>query len=396
MIILVTFPTPPSVSTTYHRKMSVFSPRHTVSTPPVEESGARGWSGVEALSTKRVVHRSSTVGRRFRQGRGMRTTPSSPADDFEWLLFEQDGVFTTAQVGPLMTHGRIRGHLARRRWRRLCRGVLLAGDGTLRREQQLWTAVLVAGHGAHLAGQTAVESAVLVAGHGAHLAGRTAVEREGGRDEPIHVVVPSNRGTSGRLRRLPSDMPIVHVHRTAVLPDHHREVASPPRTSIARAVVDGAAWAGSETEARDLIGDACREGRVTVAELLEVLEWFPTLHRRRLIATTIADIDGGAGALAEADLTKLCRRYRLPLPDVQSRRTDGAGRCRHLDARWRHGRLVVEVDGSHRVEGTSGNRIGAAGDRVLRVPSWLLRAQPAAVADRIRQALRDAEHATAR
>ena len=47
MINKVRYPTPPQPPTTYHPKMSYFSARNTLSTPPGEESGAPKWSELE-------------------------------------------------------------------------------------------------------------------------------------------------------------------------------------------------------------------------------------------------------------------------------------------------------------------------------------------------------------
>ena len=179
-----------------------------------------------------------------------------------------------------------------------------------------------------------------------------------------------------------------------MLPECHRQVGRPPRTSVARAVIDGAGWASSEAAARDLIARSCQQGRTTTGELREVLDWFPAIRRRRLITTTIADVEGGATALSEIDFIKLCRRHRLPRPDLQRLCTDDAGRNRFVDAHWTSAGLLVEVDGGHHrdVEHWAAdmlrqNQIWIAGDRILRFPAWLIRSDPAAVAAQIRQAL---------
>ncbi len=45
----------------------------------------------------------------------------------------------------LLRHALVRGHLRQGRWRRICRGVLLTGNGDLTSAQQRWVAVLVGG-----------------------------------------------------------------------------------------------------------------------------------------------------------------------------------------------------------------------------------------------------------
>ena len=304
--------------------------------------------------------------------------PAPDAGELEWLLFEQAGVLTTAQASGLLGAGVVRGRLGRGVWRRICRGVLLTSNGGLTHDQQLWAAVLLAGRDAHLAGVTAA------------VAGGV----NGLRSEAIQVLVPADRSVSARVPLLPSDMPAVRLRRTTVLPAEHRHAGRPPRTTIARSIVDAAAWARTDNEARLVLAAACQQRRVMPSQVLQVLAGMPTVRRRRLLRTTLADIAGGAQALAEIDLLALCRRLRLPVPDQQVRRVDGDGRNRYLDAYWKRWRLHVEIDGAHHMPAEHWaadmlrqNELWIAGDRVLRFPAWLLRERPAEVAHQIHTAL---------
>ncbi|HEU4349076.1 MAG TPA: DUF559 domain-containing protein [Actinoplanes sp.] len=306
--------------------------------------------------------------------------PGRDAGEWEWLLFEQSGVVTSAQACRLLGRGVVRSRIMQHRWRRICRNLLLTENGRLRREQQLWVAVLAAGRGARLAGTTAAtESGVC-----------------GLRPEPLHVIVPAQRGTSTLVGCLPPDMPRVSIHRTAILPPAHRQVGRPPRTTAARAVVDAAAWARTDSEARTVIAAACQQRRVAPAELRDVLQVLIRVPRRDLISTTLADVEGGAEALSELDFLGLCRRYRLPEPELQRRRTDADGRNRYLDAYWRASRLLVEIDGAHHMDVRHWsadmlrqNAIWTRGDRILRFPAWLVRTRPSDVATQILTALSD-------
>ncbi len=310
----------------------------------------------------------------------MRTRlPAEDADALEWLTFEQAGVVTTAQASRLLTEGTVRGHVRSGRWRSICRGILLTGNGRLTRDQQLWVAVLAAGPGAVLAGVTAAaESGV-----------------RGLRPAPLHVLVPATRRAARTLpRRLPIDMPGVVVHRTSVLPDDHRQLARPPRTTTARALVDAAGWAARDEEAQALLAAGCQQRRVRPEDLSAVLEVLPRAPRRQLIRRAVDDITGGAQALSEIDFVRLCRRHRLPAPKLQERRVDTAGRVRWLDAYWPEWRLHVEIDGAHHMDVRQWtadmrrqNDIWTSGDRILRFPAWLVRARPDEVADALRRAL---------
>jgi len=299
-------------------------------------------------------------------------------DEAEWLELAQAGVLTSAQAIALAGRGIVRGRIKLAIWRRVCRGILVTHNGQLTRDQQLWVAVLVAGERAVLAG--------------------AAAAAEGGvrglRGERIDVLVPAARKSSVRAPRLPPDMAGVRIHRTAILPADHQQVGRPPRTTTARSVVDAAAWAGSPADARLVLAAACQQRRVLPAEVVEVLAVLPTVRRRRLMLTTLADIDGGAEALSEIDFVWLCRRHKLPVPDRQVHRTDSHGHRRFLDAYWPEHRLHVEVDGAHHMDAGQWaadmlrqNEVWIAGDRILRFPAWLIRANPAAVADQLRIAL---------
>jgi len=308
----------------------------------------------------------------------MDSVPGWDAGELEWLVFEQAGVLTSAQASRVVGRSAMRTRLDRRQWRWICHGLLSTQNGLLTHDQQLWAAVLAAGQGARLAGSTAAaESGV-----------------RGLRTDVIQVIIPAVRNRSRRLPRLPPDIPPVQVYRTRVLPARHLQVGKPPRTTAARSVVDAAAWARSDDEARSTIASACQQRRVDPAELRDVLAMFPRIRRHRLIATTIADIEGGSESLAEIDFVRLCQAYGLPRPDQQRRRADADGRIRYIDAYWPEWRLQVEVDGAHHLQVRHWaadmlrqNQIWLSGDRILRFPAWLVRSDPATVAAQLRTAL---------
>ncbi|WP_410812324.1 hypothetical protein [Micromonospora sp. 067-2] len=305
--------------------------------------------------------------------------PADDADAFEWLAFEQSGVLTTPQATRLLTEGVVRGRIHSGRWRSICRGVLLTGNGRLTRDQQLWVAVLAAGPDAVLAGVTAAAEAGV----------------RGLRHEPLHVLVPAaRRAARTSLRRLPIDMPAVLVHRTTILPGAHRQLGRPPRTTTARALVDAAGWATGVDEAQGLLAAGCQQRRVLPQELDAVLDVLPRASRRQLIRQTAGDIAGGAHALSEIDFLRLCRQHRLPAPDLQEHRVDAAGRNRWLDAYWRKWRVQAEIDGAHHMDARQWaadmrrqNDVWTSGDRILRFPAWLVRARPDEVAETVRRAL---------
>ncbi len=253
-----------------------------------------------------------------------------------------------------------------------------ATNGRLDRDQQIWVAVLAAGPGAVLGGATAL----------------TAAGVRGLRSDPLEVVIPADRRASSTLSCLPRDMARVRIRRTTILPAEHLQIGRPPRTTVARSAIDAAAWARTDDEARTVLAATCQQRLVLPAAIEQVLTLRPRIRRRGLIRTTVADIAGGAEALSEIDLLALCRRYGLPLPDLQERRRDAAGRHRFLDAYWREWHVHVEVDGAHHMDVRHWaddmrrqNEIWIAGDMILRFPAWVIRARPAEVAEQLRRAL---------
>ncbi|GLH98214.1 type IV toxin-antitoxin system AbiEi family antitoxin domain-containing protein [Phytohabitans aurantiacus] len=301
-----------------------------------------------------------------------------PASRLDRLAFDQSGVLTTRQAVESVGHATVRRMVRSGRWRTICRGILATTNGRLTRDQQLWVAVLAAGRGALLAGATAaLESGV-----------------RGLQAEPIYVLVSATRVPSGLLRHLPIDMPAVVVHRTTVLPDDHIQVGRPMRTTTPRSLVDAAAWARSDDDARVALAAGCQQRRVLPGELREVVSVLPRLRRRRIILETIGDLEGAATALSEIDFVRLCRRYRLPRPDLQERRVDASGRLRFLDAYWREWHLHAEVDGAHHMEVRHWeadmrrqNDVWIKGDRTLRFPASWIRSRPDDVAAQLRRAL---------
>ena len=167
---------------------------------------------------------------------------------------------------------------------------------------------------------------------------------------------------------------------------------SPPATTVARAIVDAAAWARSDREARTIIAMCFQQRLVTAGEVATVMEQMPVVSRRELVAGTVADASAGAHSLGELDLVALCRREKLPLPSLQRRR-DG----RYLDAVWAEWGVWAEIDGAHHMDADQWwadmarhNQLARRGEVLLRFPAWLVRDRPSEVADRIRRALREA------
>lgn len=259
------------------------------------------------------------------------------------------------------------------RWQRACRGVLVAQSGPLTNEQRLWVALLAAGDGAVLAGLTA-----------ARLGGLTGFE-----DHRTFVLIPEPR-------RVRTTLPELVVRRSIRLDSGEvHPLRQPPRTRIARAIVDAAAWAATDRGAQAILAAGVQQRLTRVADLSRVIERLPRLRRRALMVRTLADVDGGAEALSELDFCDLARRFGLPEPDRQVVRRDGRGR-RWLDAVWEEARLVVEIDGRWHMDARAwwadlrrDNELTVDGYRVLRFPAFVVRESPDTVAMLIARVLRE-------
>jgi very-short-patch-repair endonuclease len=297
----------------------------------------------------------------------------SSADELTFLLFIQHDVLSRRQALRHFSAEAIRHRLRTKRWQQPHRAVYVTTTGELTREQLRWIALLAAGsRGALLAGRSALE----VLG----LTGFTT--------DVVHLLLADGK----RFRHPPAG---VVIHRTTHLPpvdtypDHR-----PPRTAEARSVVDAAQWAASNREARTVIAMAFQQGKVLLAEIMDVLTRMPNARRSALIARTAADAAGGAHALAELDFLALSRLAGFPTPKLQAVRRDAAGRRRYLDVVYEQYGVHVEIDGAQHIDVRQAwadmkrqNEVYIAGDRVLRFPAWLIREHPDEVIAQVRAAL---------
>jgi very-short-patch-repair endonuclease len=186
----------------------------------------------------------------------------------------------------------------------------------------------------------------------------------------------------------------VHYSRLLGEDDVH-PLRQPPRTRIARSLVDAAAWMATDRGAQAVLAAGVQQRLARVADLTAVVARNQRLPRRVVIQATLDDIAGGAQALSELDFTRLLRRHRLPEPDRQAQRPDASGRRRWLDAVWEAARLIVEVDGIHHMGAAQywadterDNDFILGGYRVLRFPAFVVRYHPGHVAGKVRDALR--------
>jgi very-short-patch-repair endonuclease len=289
------------------------------------------------------------------------------------VLERQVGVISVRQAARHLSRGVIRNHLQHGRWQRPHRGVLVTHNGTLTENQRPWVASLAVGNGqpAPLGGLTALRA------HG--LTGFTPTTTT--------VLLPASQ----QRRNLPAGITVL---RTTALPARDIFPGRPPRSRAPRSLVDAAAHARTDREARGIIASCFQQRLVRLDDVLDVIERLPRVRRRQLIVATARDAAAGATSLSELDFLCAIRAAGLPEPTLQHRRRDADGRWRWLDAYFAEYGLHVEVDGAQHRDPRQAwddmarqNALWRAGDRVLRVPAWLVRDHPEIVVAQVRAAL---------
>ena len=260
------------------------------------------------------------------------------------IAARQHGVASSRQLREAgLSATEIRNRVRRGRLHRVHRSVYAVGHPGLSNEGRWMAAVLACGEGAVLSHRSAAELwALLPAAKG-----------------DVHVTVP---GRGGRDKRRD-----IHLHRSPSLrttaTTRHKRIAV---TTPARTL----------TDLRRTIDPALYRKAVREAEF-------------RNLALGAAPTDHTRSELERAFL-RLCRRRRLPLPEVNVRIGDFT-----VDFLWREERLIVETDGyaAHRgrqaFEDDHARELAlhADGYRLRRFTDRQVRRQPDAVAAVVARAL---------
>ena len=205
-------------------------------------------------------------------------------DEVRALAEAQSGVVSRSQLEAAgVPPGLIRWHSGRH-WRSLLPGVLMLATGQASDQQRLVAAQLYAGPAAWLRGETAL------ACHGAGEPGLRA---------PVRLFVPHPH----RSRR------VMWLSIAATRLTNERLVERGPlRISCRpRAVVDAAADAADERQARSIIVGAIQERFVRLAD---VQHWVGVRRRNGTVrlTTALAEAASGAWSVPESDLARVLRR----------------------------------------------------------------------------------------
>jgi hypothetical protein len=168
----------------------------------------------------------------------------------------------------------------------------------------------------------------------------------------------------------------------------------PPRTRIARSLVDGASLQSAPRRARAIILAGVQQRLVVVESLEDALAARGTCRHRRLLAESIADAAGGQQSLPEREFDVIRRRRHLPTPDRQQVMQRRDGRM-YLDNLWAAYDVSVEIHGVPHLRISQWdadlerqNEIIILGPRLICFSSYAIRHQADRVGDQLERALR--------
>ena len=201
--------------------------------------------------------------------------------------------------------------------------------GELTWHQRAWLGVLHAGPPAIVGGYGALERHGLKNWHRDDV---TVLVDEEAHLEPLPGITWFRTRRPLELWRARSPLPMARVEPAALL---------------------CAAYEPSWRTAQGLLAAVVQQRLTTASDLRRQLQRMTPLRRAPRFRVLLTEIEGGAGSLAEVDVTRMCRDFGLPLPTRQRRRKDRGGRVRYTDCEWDlpDGTvLVLEVDGAFHME----------------------------------------------
>lgn len=219
--------------------------------------------------------------------------------------------------------------LRARRWQSPTAGIIVAHNGPLTEAQRQWVAWAAAPPGSVLGGLTAARYDGLT--------GLTA--------DHLTIVVPGACGGTPRSTgAIPGDWNVAWRWSTKLGAADVNDRVVPPRTRLARSLVDAASERVAQKRSRVIILAGVQQRLTTPAALFDALSRRGRCRNRRIIVESIVDAQGGVQSLPEHEFDLIRRALHLPEPARQRvlRRRDG--RC-YLDADWPAYGIRVEVHG---------------------------------------------------
>lgn len=283
-------------------------------------------------------------------------------------------VYRAAEAIAEFGRARVRRELDRGTWARPERGVVITHNSRPTRTEELEIALAISPPGSVVGGATAL--ALDGFDFDAHAA--LAIP---------HIVIPEGS-------RRPATRRAIFHWSTKLGPQDVHPTRKPPRTRVARSVVDQAAWSSTDRGARVVVLAAAQQGLVLPRDMREALTRRGTCRWRRVIVQSILDAAGGVQSLPERDFAEIVRRSGFPPASRQARVQRSDGRC-YLDEAWDEFDAACELHGIPHMEVSRwdadldrANDIVAAGRRLLVFSSFAIRHRPDDVARQLGELLR--------
>ena len=176
--------------------------------------------------------------------------------------------------------------------------------------------------------------------------------------------------------------------------DEVHPARTPPRTRIARSLIDGASAQQTPGRARAIILAGVQQRLVVAESLMAALVTRGACRYHRLVAESIMDAAGGMQSLPEKEFDMIRRRRRLPVTNQQRvlRRQDGR---MYLDKLWMSYDVSVEIHGLPHLQVSRWeadlerqNEIIILGPRLICFSSYAIRHEADRVGDQLERALR--------
>ncbi len=239
----------------------------------------------------------------------------------ERLISRQRGVVNRKQAYDCaLTESALR-HRARSGgpWRMVLPGVFLTCTGDITAQQRAAAAYLYGGPGLAVTGLAALTW------HG--------ITREPGDVVDVLVALGRRRQSTGFAR----------LHRTQLEPRVAYQDGGVCYAPPARAIADAARQMDDPAEVRAIVAAGVQRGKVQIWQLAEELAQ-GSMRGSAGLRQALAEVADGVRSAAEADLVRLIKRARLPMPVLNPRLYVDGKFLACPDAWWPEAGVAVEVD----------------------------------------------------